>query len=78
MPRRRTDSEDQFDLFPARPEIEPLDPAVVASSGPNVKGIWRVRLGHARELHMVYHDRHGWYCAEHGRDCVAVRTVRDR
>ena len=76
MPRRLP-SEDQFDLFPARPEIEPLDPAVVVAAGPNVKGIWRVRLGHARELHMVYHDRHGWYCEEHGRDCVAVRTVRD-
>jgi hypothetical protein len=29
----------------------------------------------AARVHLVFHDRHGWYC-EHGRECPAVAAVR--
>ena len=34
--------------------------------------MYRVRYGENRQVHEVYHDRHGWYCAEHGPKCPAV------
>jgi hypothetical protein len=36
-----------------------------------------VRYGDAPVVHQVYHDRHGWYCSEHGPMCSAVRDVVD-
>jgi hypothetical protein len=26
----------------------------------------------------VFHDRHGWYCADHGPDCAAVHVAKSR
>lgn len=62
---------------PARIEVRELDP--VQKCGPNtsVRLLYRVieSAAGARTSHLVFLDRHGWYC-EHGRECVAVALVR--
>jgi hypothetical protein len=62
----------QLDMFPAIGEVESLDPRIVIGPATQVSGLYRVRYGGAATVHQVYHDRHGWYCGEHGRGCVAV------
>jgi hypothetical protein len=38
--------------------------------------VFRVRWGTEPRPHLVFHDRHGWYCEEHGRGCDAVEAAR--
>ena len=63
---------EQTDLFPEPVEVHELDPLQIAGPRSQVKGIWKVLIGHERAVHMVFADRHGRYCAEHGRECRAV------
>lgn len=66
----------QFDFFPVAPEIDVLDPRVIAGPRTAVEHIVRVRFRPNEAPHLVFHDRHGWYCETHGTDCNAVALAR--
>lgn len=57
--------------------IRELDPLAKCGSGTSVQLLYRVDelLDGAPMAHLVFFDRHGWYC-EHGRNCPAVADVR--
>jgi len=63
-------------------QIRRLDPVRVCGDRTSVIQLFRVdeeavRVGKAagaRQVHLVFNDRHGWYC-EHGRSCHAVSAV---
>jgi hypothetical protein len=42
-----------------------------------VEHLVRVRWHPAEGPHLVFHDRHGWYCEEHGPGCRAVRLAQE-
>lgn len=67
----------QLDLFPVRPVVERLDPRRVVGPNTGVEAIVRVRLRPNAPTHLVFHDRHGWYCEAHGAECAAVAMARD-
>ena len=54
-----------------------LDPYEKCGPGTSVQRLIRVdeMIDHAREAHLVFFDRHGWYC-EHGPSCPAVGHAR--
>lgn len=58
-------------------KIRELDPPVWCGAGTSVERLFRVQevVGKATSWHLVFLDRHGWYC-EHGPGCPAVRDVR--
>jgi len=43
-----------------------------------MKAIYVVQFERRPGRHQVFHDRHGWYCAEHGPACAAVQAARAR
>jgi len=57
--------------------IKAMDPAEMCGPGTSVTRLFRVeeRLDQTRIHHLVFYDRHGWYC-EHGRQCGAVKDVQ--
>jgi hypothetical protein len=57
--------------------IRQLDPQSKCGEGTTVLQLFRVDdlPDDAARVHLVFHDRHGWYC-EHGRECPAVAAVR--
>jgi len=67
-----TDRYVQLEIFPEARHIEAIDPHAVIGRGTRVKALYRVRYGESRQVHEVYRDRHGWYCAEYGPKCPAV------
>lgn len=69
---------DQFDLFPQQIQVQQLDPKRVIGASTRVKKVFTVKYEREQALHQVFLDRHGWYCAEHGPACVAVREVTAR
>lgn len=62
----------QLEMFPEVRHIEAVDPRIAIGPDTRVSAMYRVRYGETRVVHQVYHDRHGWYCAEHGPKCSAV------
>jgi hypothetical protein len=70
-------SGEQLEFFPIAVTITPLDPRAVLGGATRVRSVWRVEYPGERRPHLVYHDRHGWYCEEHGKTCRAVARVRD-
>lgn len=60
-----------------RVKIKPMDPAAMCGAGTSVTRLFKVeeRLDRTRVHHLVFFDRHGWYC-EHGRQCGAVKDVQ--
>lgn len=63
----------QLEIFPdPPPEIEEIDPREAIGPDTCVSALYRVRYPVAKQVHQVYHDRHGWYCGEHGPGCHAV------
>ena len=54
-----------------------MDPIQKCGKGTSVTQLYRVeeRLDHRRIQHLVFFDRHGWYC-EHGKQCSAVKDVQ--
>jgi hypothetical protein len=54
-----------------------LDPFEKCGRGTSVQRLIRVdeMIDQAREAHLVFFDRHGWYC-EHGPTCPAVGHAR--
>ena len=57
--------------------VRALDPIAKCGPDTSVVELYRVdeRVDGRRHWHLVFLDRHGWYC-EHGRDCVAVKDAR--
>ena len=57
--------------------IKPMDPARMCGRGTTVTRLFKVeeRLDQTRINHLVFFDRHGWYC-EHGKQCGAVKDVQ--
>jgi hypothetical protein len=54
--------------------VQELDPRSKCGPGTSVQRLFRLREETATGAvlsHMVFFDRHGWYC-EHGRSCPAV------
>ena len=66
----------QLDLFPMNPVVELLDPRSVVGAKTAVEHLVRVRSRANEIAHLVYHDRHGWYCETHGPTCAAVLLAR--
>lgn len=65
----------QLDLFPERVTVERVSPR--SSTGKSsVKAIFVVQFERKPGRHQVFHDRHGWYCAEHGPNCPAVTAAQ--
>jgi len=58
--------------------IKPMDPAQMCGKGTSVTRLYRVeeRLDETRIHHLVFFDRHGWYC-EHGKQCGVVKDVQE-
>ncbi len=61
--------------------IRKLDPLRICGERTSVVQLFRVeeqlvggKAARARQVHLVFNDRHGWYC-EHGRSCHAVSAV---
>jgi hypothetical protein len=67
----------QLELFPERPQIERLNPKQVAGQRTAVTEIVRVRIRSTEPVHLIFHDRHGWYCETHGTGCIAVTYARE-
>jgi hypothetical protein len=72
-PRRRNEA--QTELFAIPAHVEKLDPKRLLGAATRVVGLWRVRLDDGRGPHMIFRDRHGVYCEEHGPRCRAVKEV---
>ena len=68
----------QFDLFPERVTVERVDGRSAAGDRSRVKAIFIVQFERRPGRHQVFHDQHGWYCAEHGQSCPAVEAARKR
>lgn len=66
----------QFDLFPERVTVEPVDARSAAGDRSRVKAIYVVQFERQSGKHQVFHDRHGWYCADHGQRCPAVEAAK--
>lgn len=64
--------------LPREVAIKALDPQAKCGPETSVLHMFRVdeTLGGAHaDTHLVFFDRHGWYCV-HGRTCRAVEDVR--
>jgi len=66
----------QLDLFPEHVTVEAVDARAAAGDRSNVKAIFVIQFERRPGKHQVFHDRHGWYCADHGTDCPAVEAAR--
>ena len=57
--------------------IRPMDPIEKCGKGTSVTQLYCVeeRLDQIRINHLVFFDRHGWYC-EHGKQCGVVKDVQ--
>jgi hypothetical protein len=62
---------------PRSVRITEKDPYQLCGKGTSVERVFRVeeKQGKNRVMHLVFHDRHGWYC-EHGAQCPAVLDVK--
>jgi hypothetical protein len=60
-----------------RVKVREMDPVQMCGKGTSVTQLYRVdeTLDHTRIHHLVFFDRHGWYC-EHGTQCSAVKDVQ--
>jgi len=67
----------QLDLFPVKPVVDVLDAKAIVGPRTGVEHLVRVRPRPDDAPHLVYHDRHGWYCEAHGPACHAVILARD-
>jgi hypothetical protein len=70
IPRAR-----QLDLFDRPPVVVALDPRVHVGEHSRVHALYRVDFAIPPSTHLVFDDRHGCYCSQHGRDCAAVDAV---
>jgi hypothetical protein len=68
----------QFDLWPPRVFVDELDARAIAGANTRVAAMYKVRYEREAGVHQVFFDHHGWYCADHGPACKAVREVTAR
>lgn len=66
----------QLDLFPFKAVIERLDPKKVVGPRTAVQHVVRVKMRPTEPPHIIFHDRHGWYCEAHGSSCSAVQLAQ--
>lgn len=66
-------------MAPREIRIRELVPEKVCGPRTRVHQVFRVeeRVNGSSQTHLVFNDRHGWYC-EHGAECPAVGAVRRR
>jgi hypothetical protein len=57
--------------------IREMDPIEKCGKATTVTRLYRVEetVDQARIHHLVFFDRHGWYC-EHGKQCSVVKDVQ--
>jgi hypothetical protein len=57
--------------------IRSMNPVEKCGKGTSVTQLYQVqeRLDEVRINHLVFFDRHGWYC-EHGKQCGVVKDVQ--
>ena len=69
-PRALTSGGDEF-------RVRALDPQQKCGAATSVQALYRVDelAGNVRTAHLVFLDRHGWYCV-HGASCPAVGHAR--
>ncbi|GMV08649.1 MAG TPA: hypothetical protein PKC83_09475 [Gemmatimonadaceae bacterium] len=67
----------QFDLWPQRVFVDELDARAVVGANTRVAALYKVRYEREPGVHQVFLDQHGWYCADHGPSCKAVRAVAE-
>ena len=65
----------QLEFFPEIRHVEAIDPRLAIGRETRVKALYRVRYGESQQVHEVYHDRHGWYCAKHKPKCPAMSNA---
>ena len=58
-------------------KVRAIDPVQLCGKGTSVTQLYRVdeTRDSTRIHHLVFFDRHGWYC-EHGKQCSAVKDVQ--
>ena len=58
-------------------KVREMDPVQMCGKATSVTQLYRVEemLDRTRVHHLVFFDRHGWYC-EHGKQCSAVKDVQ--
>jgi hypothetical protein len=58
--------------------IREMDPLEMCGKATTVTRLYRVAesLDERRIHHLVFFDRHGWYC-EHGKQCSVVKDVQE-
>jgi hypothetical protein len=66
----------QLELFPRARTVERLEPREVVGPETRVTALYRVRYEGTHAVHLVFVDKHGWYCGDHGRHCDAVAAAR--
>jgi len=66
-----------MDMFPEQPIVERLVPVAVAGPRTAASAVIRVRMRSVESPHLIFHDRHGWYCETHGPTCEAVTVARE-
>lgn len=69
---------EQMEMFPREVLVEALDPRERVGPRTSVTKLFRVRWTDERRPHLVFVDRYGTYCEEHGKECPAVRVVVER
>jgi hypothetical protein len=57
--------------------IRAMDPVEMCGKDTSVRQLYRVEetIDQGRIHHLVFFDRHGWYC-EHGKQCSVVKDVQ--
>lgn len=78
MPSSKGQPTAQFDLWPPRVFVDELDARAIAGANTRVAAMYKVRYEREAGVHQVFFDQHGWYCADHGPACKAVREVTAR
>ena len=68
---------EQLEMFPRAVRVEALDPQAHVGAMTRVQALHRVRFSDEPRPHLVFKDRYGMYCEEHGKACEAVRAVTD-
>ena len=60
-----------------RVRIAEKDPCSMCGKGTSVTALFQVeeKLDQTKIHHLVFFDRHGWYC-EHGKQCSVVKDVQ--
>lgn len=66
----------QLDLFPEKPEVVRMNPRAIAGQRTAVVEIVKVRMRSNEAPHLIFNDRHGWYCETHGTQCAAISLAK--